>query len=156
MKSIPLSKGKFALVDDGDYDWLNQWKWSYMTVGYAVRFERTSLGKKAITMHALIMNTPPGMHTDHINGNKLFNLRSNLRVCTHAENQRNKRKYKNNTSGYKGVFLHRKSNKWIAKIVVNKLQIHLGYFTDATMAARAYDDADKKYNGEFAMLNFER
>ena len=90
---IPLTQGKYALVDKEDYDWLIQWNWYYAR-GRAVRTQylgggRKHLKNKQVFMHREIMKTPPGMHTDHINRNPLDNRRSNLRICTPAENRRN-------------------------------------------------------------------
>lgn len=98
MKTIKLTQNKTVKVDDSDYQWLNQYKWYFHVQGYAVRKSKG----KAILMHRLIMNTPEGMDTDHINRDKLDNRRENLRVCTHAENMRNRnihRPYKPRTPG---------------------------------------------------------
>ncbi len=121
MKEIQLSQGKIAVVDDEDYEYINQWKWSYLSSGYAVRSLWSLLGSKTILMHRIIANTPIGMDTDHINGNRLDNRKSNLRVCTHAENTRNIPMHKDNKIGYKGVQKHGKS--WRARILVNGKQI---------------------------------
>jgi hypothetical protein len=154
MKEIQLTQGQVAKVDDGDYEYLNQWNWYYHK-GYAVRVDKRILGKqKTIKMHGVIMDTPTDLETDHINHDRLDNRRDNLRVVTHAQNQMNKKKQIDNTSGYKGVSWHKQKNKWIAKIQVVNRQKHLGCFTDMIEAAKAYDAAAIKYFGEFAVLNF--
>ena len=99
------------------------------------------------------MNPPLGMQVDHINGDRLDNRRENLRIVTNWQNQMNRGMTINNSSGYKGVRL-RRSGKWEAQIRVNKKAIFLGRFYDKLDAAHAYDDAAKKYFGEFARLNF--
>jgi hypothetical protein len=165
MKEIPLTKGKVAIVDDDDYEYLRQFKWYYAD-RYAARGQwigdiRYSNGKqklKTIRMHRVIMNTPGGMETDHINGNKLDNRKENLRICTGVQNRRNRVKYKNNSIGYKGVFIKKKhKNKTFesicAQICVNKKIIHLGTFKTPEEAAKAYNEAAIKYYGEFAQLN---
>ena len=90
---IELTQNKFALVDDEDYRWLNEFKW------YRVKSKKTdyaytkiiqSNGKrKSMLMHRLILNTPTGMQTDHKNHNGLDNRKSNIRICTSSENHQN-------------------------------------------------------------------
>lgn len=160
MKKIKLSQNKVTLVDDEDFEYLNQWNWtaSWDSHGkkYYVLRKNYQDYKNPITihMHRLIMNTPKGMICDHINGNSLDNRKSNLRNCTHAENQRNRGKNKNNTSGYKGV--SPLSSGWVSNINVKGKRIYLGYFVDIIKAAEAYDVASLKYFGEFANLNFPK
>lgn len=96
----------------------------------------------------------PGEEVDHIDGNKLNNTRGNLRIASNAENKMNRDKQSNNTSGYKGVSFHKKYKKWRAIIGIQGKSIHLGYFSDAVEAAKAYDDSARKYHGEFARTNF--
>lgn len=131
MHKIKLTKGKYALVDKADYDWLNQWKWQFGSRQYAVK----SNGKgRLIYMHRLIMNTPEGMDTDHINRNSLDNRRSNLRICTRSENCRNRGLQPNNTSGVTGVSWNKRQNKWIAYINKQGKRIHLGYYATKKQA----------------------
>jgi hypothetical protein len=93
------------------------------------------------------------MQVDHINGNTLDNRKENLRICTQNQNGKNRLLNKNNVSGYKGV-TYKKANKlWCAQIVVNYHKMYLGLFTTAEAAALAYNEAAKKYHGEFAKLN---
>jgi hypothetical protein len=161
MKTITLSQNKVALVDDEDYDFLNQWKWCAIKYKngnyYAVRHpEWDPITKKQITihMHRLIMNAPDSLEVDHWDSNTLNNQKDNLRLATHSQNQSNRGKTKRNTSGYKGVSLCKKTNKWRALIKFNKKSIHLGYFNNIIDAARAYDQKAIELFGEFAKLNF--
>ena len=87
VKWIRLSQGTAALVDEEDYDWLNEWVWSLHSQGYAYRTNYTN--KQKIYMHRLVNNTPSNMHTDHINQIRLDNRKSNLRTVTHAVNMAN-------------------------------------------------------------------
>jgi len=158
MKMIPLSQGEHAVVDNDVYEYLIQWSWCADFMGnsfYAARGEGRWPHRKLVLMHRVIADAPTGMDVDHINGNGLDNRRENLRVCTHAENQRNRRKNKDNTSGFKGVFWHKNRKRYQAQIKICGKKIHLGYFLDPAEAAHAYDEAAKKYFGEFARLNFE-
>lgn len=108
MKTIPLTQGQEAIVDNEDYDIQNQFKWCAhwvpSTKSYvAMRREVVDGVSKTIYMHREIMNTPDGMECDHRHHNTLDNRRSELRNCTQSQNRMNKRIYKNNTSGWKGV-----------------------------------------------------
>jgi len=153
MKLIPLTKGKFAKVDDEDFECLSQYRWFYHHTGYAGRNIRIDGEHRTITMHRVIVRTPPGMDTDHINGDKLDNRRENLRICSHTENVRNQPVRSNNTSGYKGVSFYSRSRKWRANIYVGHMQRNLGYFVTPEEAAQAYDKAARILFGEFARLN---
>lgn len=112
MKKIKLTQGKYAIVDDEDFEWLNQWKWCYCK--YVIRDIILNKKNKRIYMHRLIMNTPEKMQTDHINGNKLDNRRNNLRICTQSQNNMNRKISKLNTSGYRGIYWD-KDNKNMLK-----------------------------------------
>lgn len=159
MKQIPLSNGDFALVDDEDFDRLMAMgKWWVDKDGYAVKsatFRAENGIKKSlkILMHREILNVPIGMITDHINGNKVDNRKSNLRKCNFHENARNYPTPKNNTSGFKGVVWNKRDKKWFARITVFRKKIYLGYFDCKIKAARAYNEAAIKYHKEFAKLN---
>jgi hypothetical protein len=102
-------------------------------------------------MHRLLLNPPEGVEVDHINGNTLDNRRANLRICTHAENSRNRRGRSNSKSGVKGVTPY--PGGWRATINVNGKNVHLGCFTNIDDAAEAYDEAATRYYGEFARTN---
>ena len=115
---------------------------------------RRSRRQAGMPLHRLIMNTPKGMQTDHINGDTLDNRKQNLRICTAAENQRNRGPTKNNKSGFKGVGWHTRNKKWYARIMHNNKRTYLGSFKDKEEAARAYDRKAIELHGEFAKLNF--
>ncbi len=163
MKEIKLSQGKVALVDDEDYEMLNKYKWyaHYKKSGdsfYARRTIKFTKGCGKIEMHRQIMNTPKGMHTDHINHDTLNNQKSNLRICSPSENARNRgsqsvQKKKKCASQYKGVCRSTQINKWQSQIQCNKKHIHIGTFTNEEDAARAYNDKATELFGEFAVLN---
>jgi hypothetical protein len=99
------------------------------------------------------MNPEKGMVIDHLDGNPLNNQKKNLRICTHSENMRNRNLYVNNTSGFKGVYWHKTTKKWMSYIRINKKSLYLGIYTCPIDAGRAYNDAALKYHGEFAHIN---
>lgn len=160
MKQIQLTKGKVALVDNGDYARLSRYKWyarcTHKRYWYAACSSTKQDGTQTILlMHRLVLNTPIGMRSDHISGDGLDNRRSNLRVCSHAENIRFQRLNRKNTSGFKGVTIRKDvpQKPFRAHITVKRKQIHLGYYPTAETAAQIYDDAALKYFGDFALLN---
>ena len=154
-KLIPLTRGKFAIVDDGDFEWLNRRKWRY-DGRYAVRSIWKNGKDKTTYMHRIILNTPPGLQSDHMSGDRLDNRRCNLRICTSSQHHANRRKQPGYTSQYKGVRWSAKWNKWRAQIYCGGKSLHLGGFDEEYAAARAYDIAAIRYFGEFARLNFAR
>jgi hypothetical protein len=156
-KSIPLSQDKYTIVDTEDYDWLMQWKWYFGGKQYAVRMQYCGMlnGKsklKMICMHRLILDTPSGMFTDHVNGNRLDNRRSNLRICTRQQNAYNQMTSKG-SSIYKGVTWNKNAEKWQAQIRYANTNYYLGCFTDEVKAACAYNDAAVRLHRSFARLN---
>ncbi len=150
VRHIPLEDGHYALVDAADYEWLSQYHWHSCSGGYAARSEK---GKR-ILMHRQIMQPPAGMVVDHVDGQRANNCRSNLRVCTRAENQRNQRKKRGSSSKFKGVGYTKQSKRCYAKLVFEGKTVWLGHFDSEIEAARAYDRAAVEHQGEFAHLNF--
>jgi hypothetical protein len=121
---------------------------------YAARNTPRANGKKTIvSLHRFLMGLEARRQVDHRDGNGLNCTRSNMRPCSNAENNRNKRKYRNNTSGYKGVYWSKQSGKWFAKIVLDGRPIHLGSFRDIRDAALAYDQGAMKYHKDFGKTN---
>jgi len=143
MKKIKLTKGKFALVDNEDFEYLSQWKWHYIRNGYAARHSKVNEKERGyIYMHRQINNTPSGLVTDHINRNKLDNRKINLRNATNSMNGMNRNLNKNNSSGYLGVFWRKDRKKWIAFIKVNYKRMHLGNFYSKIDAIKARRGAE--------------
>ncbi len=150
VKRIPLSRGQYAIVDADDYEWLSQYKWRLCGTGYAGRDEKG----KYVFMHRQIMDAPEGMLVDHIDGNRRNNCRANLRICTRSQNTRNQKKHAGATSQFKGVYLFKRTGKWVAALYFKGQRFWLGYFVDEAEAARAYDAKAVELFGEFARLNF--
>ena len=159
VKAIALTNcDKSAIVDAEDYEFLTQWKWFITHQGYAARNQYISYinGKQncdIILMHRVIMKTPKDMQTDHRDGNKLNNRKTNLRNCSHGQNQQNRGSNKFTTSKYKGVCWNKNAGKWMAEIMVNRKKIYLGIFAVETDAARAYNEASRKHHKEFGYIN---
>jgi AP2 domain len=155
MKSIPLTKGFSALVDDSDYEMLTQYRWRAKTdrkkrAVYAVT------GKSAVRMHRLLLSvTDSRIQVDHKDRDGLNNQRYNLRVCSNSQNQTNKSKIAGKfTSRFKGVHWDKKLSRWKVGLVRNQKKVHIGLYTDEIEAALAYDEAARHHFGEFACCNF--
>ena len=160
MKRIKLTQGKFATVDDTDYEWLNQWKWCAVKGGHTFYVHTyNKIGTKSkLQMHRIIMDAKTGQQIDHRNGNGLDNKRENLRFSTQSQNCMNQ-KPKGNTSKFKGVSWHKINKKWRAMICepnTGGRSRHIGCYDSEVDAGKAYDRAAIKYFGEFARLNFSK
>jgi len=161
-RRIPLSQGKYAIVDPDDYSDLVKHKWHVAKMGrtfYAARTVTAEDGKqRQLAMHRQILKVPDDMVVDHTNRNGLDNRKHNLRQASRAQNGQNRAKYGNRkyASKYKGVTWHRERKLWQVEIKVNRRRIFLGSFHDEVQAARAYDRAAKKYHRDFASLNFPK
>jgi hypothetical protein len=157
---IPLTQGKFAIIDAEDEPLVSQYRWyaqkSVSGTWYAQRTCRDEKGKKCMmSMHRFIMDAPKGMYVDHINHDGIDNRRENLRICTNRENIRNRSGVaKHNHSGFLGVSKKTGRNRWYAYVTIDRKRIRLGNFATPEEAARARDEGAKRYFGEFAPLNF--
>ena len=148
---IPLTRGAFALVDDADYGWLSLWRWRLNSHGYAIRTIYAAGREVLINMHRVVMNAQCGQFVDHIDHNRLNNTRANLRFVTCQENQRYRQRFRNSSTGFKGVsYLH---GKWHVRIGLDGALVHLGFFDDLKTAAQVYDAAARRLFGEFLVLN---
>lgn len=155
MKKIELTQGKFALVDNEWFDYLNQYNWHAINTHYddIHWYAGRRQMYKTLFMHNIIMNPPIGFEVDHKNGIGLDNQCFNLRIVLHQQNQMNQRKRQGTSSQYKGVSWYKKQSLWRAYITVSSIHITLGVFVNEKDAARAYNAAALKYFGEFANLN---
>lgn len=144
-------------IDDEDAEKVFQHTWhiscSYAKDGSPRHFSiKTHIKEKTGYRHTSLSSfLISGCVIDHIDGNFLNNHKSNLRVCTNAENSRNRRKHKNTFSGFKGVYANKK--RWFAAICKDGQQIYLGNYKTAQEAAAAYNSAARNLFGSFARLN---
>lgn len=148
MKKIHISNCSVdALVDDEDFVYFSQWSWNCDKKGYV----RRRVGEKMFYLHQEILCPKIGFEIDHINRNPLDNRKSNLRYATRSQNMANRPPHKNNKSGFRGVMWH--ANRWQVYIKKDGKEYYLGRFKDIKIAARVYDEAAKKFWGEFAFQN---
>jgi hypothetical protein len=146
VKTIELTKGQVALVDDEDFEYLSPFNWQ------AIKNKKNFYARNRTngSMHRMICFVGKNIDfgdkdvVDHINGDTLDNRRENLRVVSQRQNTQNR--HNKMTSNYPGVSLHR--GKWIAHILVNGEQKHLGIFKDEREAAKAYERACRELVGE--------
>jgi hypothetical protein len=146
MKIIYTSKNQKILVDDEDFEYLNQFNW-YICIGGYAAVKNTKMSTR---LHRLVMDAKKGEFIDHINGDRLDNRKSNLRTVNKRQNNINA---KQKRGKYKGVSFHKKAGKWVASITVNYKSIHLGLHDTEERAAMEYNTYAYIYQGEFAHLN---
>ncbi|NDZ93286.1 hypothetical protein G3I13_01740 [Streptomyces sp. SID6673] len=155
---IPLSKGRYAIIDAVDSDVLDD-LWYLGRGGYAVRMDERVLGKQQ-WLHKLILSRVLGRtlisseFVDHRNRNRLDNRRENLRIATRAQNNANRKSSHRSTSQYLGVYWHTRQKRWAATLRTSSTQIHIGYFDNEAEAAWMYDQWAVEIHGEFANPNF--
>lgn len=156
MKTIPLSQGKVAVVDDEDFANVSRHKWCAVRCGsqyYAMRARVVDGKTRYIYMHRELLGFPKGKRIDHINHEGLDNRRSNLRLASRSQNAMNMQKKAPHSSRYKGVSWSKHQCKWVAYICPKGQYLTLGSFTDEENAAIAYNVAAQLFFGEFALLN---
>ena len=162
MKLIKLTQDRWAMVDDEDYGWLNQYKWHAIKMGNSYYAHRYIGGgrknPKYISMHREIMQHCGifSGYFDHINHNGIDNRKINIRACSQSQNMQNQRIRKGGTSQFKGVYWSRRDRKWYSRISFNGIRIHLGCFDDEKEAALTYDRKAIEWFGEYACTNFSK
>lgn len=149
MKTIPLTRGYEAIVDDEDYEELSKYKWC-VDIGEhgavrAVRRQRPRL------MHRALLNAEL---VDHVNGNALDNRRSNLRAASPSQNSANRHKIRSKY-GLKGIYRAKdnRAKPWRAAAVLSGKRHCSRWFETAIEAAKAYDEMAVQLFGEFAVTN---
>lgn len=152
MKTIQLTKGKEAIIDDSMFDVVSSYSWHTTSKGYARHDYVKNNVRGSIYMHRMIISAKSKEQVDHINGDKLDNRKENLRICTPSQNCANRKVKITSKSGYKGV--HKSKGKyWTAYIGINKKVLYLGSFEDKDAAAMAYNKAALEHHGSYAQVN---
>jgi hypothetical protein len=151
---VELTKGYVCFIDEIDAPQIAACNWQVVfgnseNLPYA---KGCPDGKKWVRLHRFLMDPQDGFVVDHIDGDTLNNRRSNLRIATRQENDKNRRLQKNSTTGLKGVFAL-KNGFFSASIRANGKSRYLGTFSDPITAALAYDAAAILHFGEFAATN---
>ena len=150
---IPLTQGKFAIVDAEDYKQLSRYKWQAER-GQSTFCAKRKSNYKSIKMHRAILQPLEHLVCDHQNHNGLDNRRRNLRACKQAQNQRSRRPRRDSTSKHKDLSWSIRARKWRAGIKANGHSTSLGSFGDQMEAALAYGRKAAELFLEFAYLNF--
>ncbi len=162
MKIIPLTRGKYAMVDDEDYDRLMEHSWAWVPStesksgsGYAVRKGNKRRGEpRTVQMHREILRCQKGIMVDHINQNGLDNRKENLRFANVQQNSFNRPKpIMDCTSVYKGVLQRKNDSKWTARIKFNGRHVELGKYKREEGAAAAYNFASRIFFGRYRHEN---
>lgn len=157
VREIPLSQGKIALVDDEDFDRVNQFKWcaaatSSSRTWYAMRGDYTGSKPRTIYLHRFILDAPSDMDVDHINHNGLDCRRENMRLATTSQNCCNRRKNVGSKFRFKGIQARR--NRFAVRVPFDGRLVHFRTYATQEEAARIYDAVVARLRGEFAHTNF--
>lgn len=152
--TIKLVNGGEAIIEKRDYKKVSKHRWFKSSFGYAHRQGWTNGKHWTIWLHRVINKTPPHLFTDHINGQKLDNRRSNLRTVNKAQNSTNRPKIRKAllTSGLKGVSLHLSTGLWRARITHNG-KSKTTYHKTEQQAALDYNRMAAERFGEYAGFN---
>ena len=154
VQQIPLGKERFALVDDVDFDRFKDTQWFLSRTGYAVGLIPQDGRFRLVYMHRLVIGAEPDALVDHINADTLDNRRSNLRLATPEQNGQNKQLNPLSKTQLKGVGWHKRRRKYHARIQLQGMRYHLGFFVDAETAALTYDAAARLLFGAYARCNY--
>lgn len=151
---ITLTKGYHAVIDADDVPLVGGFNWLALLAPrtvYVMRHKKTQAGPNVkFYLHRVLLDAPPGLTVDHINGDGLDNRRANLRLATHAENCRNARRASTNTTGFKGVTYLQREQRWQAQLYFEGQLKYLGSFEHPELAHAVYCAAARFYFGEFA------
>jgi len=143
------------MVDAADYVWLRRHPWFLSGSPHGTCYAATNIRGEIVRMHRLIMNPPKGLWVHHRDDNGLNNCRDNLCICTPEQNARRRRRRKDSTLRFIGVFQRKEApGKWYGKVEAGRQHAYVGPFDDEVEAARARDRVAIQLHGEFARLNF--
>ena len=125
----------------------------YICIDLYKNNKRTKYRMHRLVSDTFLANLNHFKCVDHIDGNRTNNLVTNLRWCTHSQNQGNRMKQSNLSSIFKGVYFHKQNMNWIAEITIKGKKIHLGCYKTQIEAGKAYNKKAIELFGEFAKLN---
>lgn len=151
MRLVNLTRGKYAIVDDADFEWISSFRWQLLSSPSGHCYAAMWSNGKCILMHRLITGAESGAYVDHYSGDGLDNRRSNIRICTQSQNIA-WAKMSAGASGFRGVY-KRRSGKLEVRIKVNGVRRYVGSFRSPMEAAIAYNKAAMEAFGEFARVN---
>lgn len=136
------SKGNSFTFDLEDLPKVQRYTW-VVSKGYVRN------GNTNILLHQYIMDCPKNKIIDHIDGNPSNCVKSNMRICTKSQNNKNHRLSKNNTSGYTGVHYNKRAEKYEAFIYHDSKRVYLGCYSTLEEAVKVRKEAEEKYFGEY-------
>lgn len=137
-----------------DYEKIKDYCWHKNHNGYLTYIKNNGhYYDKNLNLSRIIMDCPDDLVVDHINHNTLDNRKSNLRLATVSQNGMNHKICSENKSGYSGVWLDTKNNRWCASIMCNQKNVWLGSFKNINDAVSARFLAEEQYFGEFSYKN---
>lgn len=167
VKRIPLTRSLFALVDDEDFDWLSRFRWSAVEgrcgafyASRSVYVPRREGGPRQYgrdmqrdVMERAVGAAPPGHKADHRNGDTLDNRRQNLRWASNTASNINRRLFRNNTTGYRGVTFDKQKQRYKARLKIGG-EVKVGKpRRTAEEAAHDYNELALRHHGPEAHLN---
>lgn len=139
-----------VMIDECDFDLVSKFQWQADKFGSI----KGRVGGQQMLLARFLLNAPRNLEVDHIDGNRLNNQRSNLRLATSSQNKCNRGPRKDNKSGLKGVSWHSQRSQWTARIkTIDGKYLFLGLFESKKQAALAYNLAAIREHGEFAFIN---
>lgn len=153
---IRLTQGKFAVIDEEDYERINQYNWWVYKgkyTDYAVGSVIIDGMRRVIRMHQFVISGSFS-EVDHMNSNGLHNYKSNLRGATKSQNMMNQQvQLRNKSSKHKGVSWNKGIDRFTSYITHNRKRMHIGCFDNEDEAALSYNAKAIELFGEFARLN---
>lgn len=152
-REIPLTKGYVTVINEAHWGLIEPFKWCVSETAH-LRYAKATINRSTVYMHRLITGASTGSEVDHINHDGLDNrYPENIRICTRAQNNVNRRSFVDGTSAYKGVSWCKRAKFWRAEITVDGRYRFLGFYDNEKDAAQAWNAAAVAAWGEFALLN---
>lgn len=150
--SYTTNTGNKFYFDRDIYNKVKQYSWHENSNGYVVSSTYKGINGSAVFLHSLVLdvNNEDGLFIDHINGDKMNNLKSNIREVSYSQNAMNTGVRRDNRSGHRGLFYKKKSKTWFAYINKNKQRVNLGHFKDKDKAIKQREIAELYLFAEYS------